>query len=59
VYFFILSRIFRRDSGMGTTEYALCTVAAAAFAVILYTILTGSDIVEKVTALISDSLEEP
>jgi hypothetical protein len=59
MYFYILSRVFRRDSGMGTTEYALCTVAAAAFAVVLYTILTGGDIVDKVTALISDSLEEP
>lgn len=54
-----LRLLLRRDAGMGTAEYALCTVAAAAFAVMLYGILTGDDVVGKVTSLISDSLEEP
>lgn len=54
-----IRRLLRRDRGMGTAEYALCTVAAAAFAVMLYGILTGDDVVGRVTSLISGSLEEP
>jgi len=31
------------DSGMSTVEYAIGTIAAAAFAAILYAVVTGND----------------
>ncbi|MGW5050599.1 DUF4244 domain-containing protein [Actinokineospora sp. NPDC004072] len=54
-----LYRLLRRDTGMTTAEYALGTVAAAAFAALLYGILTGDHILDRLTSLISNSLEEP
>ena len=57
--YLFLTKLLRRDSGMSTAEYALGTVAAAAFAAVLYGVLTGDHVVDKVTSLISDSLDEP
>jgi len=37
------TRRWRDDSGMSTVEYAIGTVAAAAFAAILYTVLSDYD----------------
>ncbi len=44
------------ESGMSTVEYAIGTVAAAAFGAILYTVVTGDSIVSALTNIISRAL---
>jgi hypothetical protein len=44
------------DSGMSTVEYAIGTIAAAAFAAILYTVVTGHSIVTALTNIITRAL---
>lgn len=44
------------ESGMSTVEYAIGTVAAAAFGAILYTVVTGDSIVTALTNIISRAL---
>jgi|SRR5689334_5625872 uncharacterized protein DUF4244 len=44
------------DDGMTTAEYAIGTVAAAALAAILYTVVTGESIVSGLTNLIQRAL---
>jgi Protein of unknown function (DUF4244) len=44
------------ESGMSTVEYAIGTVAAAAFGAILYGVVTGDSIVSALTWIISRAL---
>jgi O-acetylhomoserine/O-acetylserine sulfhydrylase-like pyridoxal-dependent enzyme len=44
------------ESGMSTVEYAIGTIAAAAFAAILYTVVTGDSIVSALTNIIVRAL---
>jgi Protein of unknown function (DUF4244) len=44
------------DAGMSTVEYAIGTIAAAAFGAILYTVVTGDSIVSALTNIISRAL---
>ncbi|CAM5738891.1 hypothetical protein MAUB1S_01085 [Mycolicibacterium aubagnense] len=44
------------ERGMSTVEYAIGTVAAAAFGAILYTVVTGDSIVSALTNIISRAL---
>jgi O-acetylhomoserine/O-acetylserine sulfhydrylase-like pyridoxal-dependent enzyme len=44
------------ESGMSTVEYAIGTIAAAAFAAILYTVVTGDSIVAALTNIITRAL---
>jgi hypothetical protein len=44
------------ESGMSTVEYAIGTIAAAAFAAILYTVVTGESIVSALTNIIARAL---
>jgi hypothetical protein len=46
----------RDDSGMSTVEYAIGTLAAAAFAAVLYAIVTGDSIVNALTGLVQRAL---
>lgn len=45
-----------QDDGMSTVEYAIGTIAAAAFGAILYTVVTGDSIVSALTNIISRAL---
>lgn len=45
------------DDGMSTVEYAIGTVAAAAFGAILYTVITGDSIVNALTNIIARALK--
>ncbi|QWF81405.1 DUF4244 domain-containing protein [Amycolatopsis sp. CA-230715] len=49
--------LFDGDDGMSTTEYAIGTIAAAAFAAVLYVIVTGDGIVDALTGLVRDALD--
>ena len=44
------------DAGMSTVEYAIGTIAAAAFGAILYTVVTGDSIVNALTNIITRAL---
>lgn len=44
------------DTGMSTVEYAIGTIAAAAFGAILYTVVTGDSIVTALTNIINRAL---
>jgi hypothetical protein len=44
------------ESGMSTVEYAIGTIAAAAFGAILYTVVTGDSIVSGLTNIIGRAL---
>ena len=44
------------EEGMSTVEYAIGTIAAAAFGAILYTVVTGDSIVGALTSIISRAL---
>ncbi|MDI3313524.1 MAG: DUF4244 domain-containing protein [Mycobacterium sp.] len=44
------------ESGMSTVEYAIGTIAAAAFGAILYTVVTGDSIVSALTKIIGRAL---
>lgn len=49
--------LWRGDEGMSTAEYAVGTVAAAAFASILYTVVTGDSVTQAMTGLIQRAME--
>jgi hypothetical protein len=51
-------RRFRRrgDDGMSTAEYAVGTVAACAFAAVLYRVVTGGSVVTGLTDLVESAL---
>ena len=44
------------EDGMSTVEYAIGTIAAAAFGAILYTVVTGDSIVGALTNIITRAL---
>ena len=46
----------RAEAGMSTAEYAVGTVAACAFAAVLYRVVTGSSIVTGLTDLVESAL---
>lgn len=48
--------LFRDDDGMSTVEYAIGTVAAAAFAAVLYGVLSGDSVVAALTDLVTRAL---
>ncbi len=51
-----LHRLLRDDTGMSTVEYAIGIVAAAAFAAVLYGILSGEAVVTALTGLVQRAL---
>ena len=51
-----LRALARSDDGMSTVEYAVGTVAAAAFAALLYAILSGDDVMNALTGIVERAL---
>ena len=51
-----LRRLGHDDHGMSTVEYAIGTVAAAAFGALLYTVVTGDSILTALTGLVERAL---
>ena len=45
------------DDDMSTAEYAIGTIAAAAFGAVLYTVVTGDSIVSALTGIIDKALK--
>lgn len=44
------------DDGMTTAEYAIGTIAAAALAAVLYTVVTGDSVTSALTSLVQRAL---
>ena len=44
------------DAGMSTVEYAIGTIAAAAFAALLYKVVTGGAVTAALTNLVQQAL---
>jgi hypothetical protein len=51
-----LRRLRDEDDGMSTVEYAIGTIAAAAFGALLYTVVTGESILTALTGLVERAL---
>jgi Flp pilus assembly pilin Flp len=51
-----LRRLRHDDDGMSTVEYAIGTIAAAAFGALLYTVVTGDSILTALTGLVERAL---
>lgn len=51
-----LRRLDGPDEGTTTAEYAIGTIAAAAFAAMLYAVVTGDSIVSLLTSLVERAL---
>lgn len=51
-----LADAVKGESGMSTVEYAIGTVAAAAFAAVLYKVVTGDMIVGALNDLVQQAL---
>jgi Flp pilus assembly pilin Flp len=49
----------RSDDGSTTVEYAVVTLAVAAFAAVLYSLLTGDSVVSWLTKLVMKALSVP
>ncbi|MGW2107922.1 DUF4244 domain-containing protein [Streptomyces sp. NPDC001948] len=47
----------RADSGMTTSEYAVGTIAACAFAAVLYKVVTSQPVMSALQALLKDALD--
>ncbi|MCI2421962.1 DUF4244 domain-containing protein [Saccharopolyspora sp. K220] len=52
-----LRALLHGDGGMSTAEYAMGTVAAVAFASLLYSVVTGNSVKDALTALIERGLQ--
>ena len=51
-----LALLVADETGMSTVEYAIGTIAAAAFGAILYSVVTGDSIVGALTNIINRAL---
>jgi hypothetical protein len=51
-----LRAMARDDTGMSTAEYAIGTIAAAAFGALLYTVVTGDSVLGALTAIVQRAL---
>ena len=51
-----LRYLARDDAGMSTAEYAIGTIAAAAFGALLYTVVTGDSVLGALTAIVQRAL---
>jgi hypothetical protein len=51
-----LATLASGERGMSTAEYAIGTIAAAAFAAVLYTVVTGGSVVGALTSIIQRAL---
>ncbi|MEU6265769.1 DUF4244 domain-containing protein [Saccharopolyspora sp. NPDC003752] len=52
-----LRALLHGDGGMSTAEYAVGTVAAVAFASLLYDVVTGNSVKDALAGLIARGLE--
>ncbi|MFB7915207.1 DUF4244 domain-containing protein [Streptomyces sp. NPDC056061] len=52
-----MMRRVRSDHGMTTSEYAVGTIAACAFAAVLYKVVTSQPVMSALQSLVKDALD--
>ncbi|MEU9202412.1 DUF4244 domain-containing protein [Streptomyces sp. NPDC048332] len=52
-----VARNVRADTGMTTSEYAVGTIAACAFAAVLYKVVTSAPVMAQLQSLLKDALD--
>lgn len=52
-----VARKVRADTGMTTSEYAVGTIAACAFAAVLYKVVTSPPVMAQLQSLLKDALD--
>ncbi|MEU9761271.1 DUF4244 domain-containing protein [Streptomyces sp. NPDC047985] len=52
-----LMRRIRSDNGMTTSEYAVGTIAACAFAAVLYKVVTSQPVMSALQSLLKNALD--
>lgn len=52
-----MARRVRSDNGMTTSEYAVGTIAACAFAAVLYKVVTSQPVMAALQSLLKDALD--
>lgn len=52
----LIDAALRGEDGMSTAEYAIGTIAAAAFAAVLYAVVTGDSVVGALTSIVQRAL---
>ena len=55
----VRSRIGSSDAGMSTAEYAIGTVAACAFAAVLYKVITSTEVLSLLSGVVTRALHVP
>ena len=55
----LLALLRRGDDGMSTAEYAVGTIAAVAFAGVLFKVVTSPTVRAALTALVARALQAP
>ena len=53
----LIHRVHRNEAGMTTAEYAVGTVAAVAFALTLYKIVTSSAVQHALSGIVTSALQ--
>ncbi|OLT27916.1 DUF4244 domain-containing protein [Actinomadura sp. CNU-125] len=53
----VMQRWKNKDAGMSTAEYAVGTIAAAAFAGLLFKIVTSSEVQEMLLSIVERALQ--
>ncbi|WP_217166750.1 DUF4244 domain-containing protein [Streptomyces sp. AC512_CC834] len=53
----LLRQVVRRDAGMVTSEYAMGIVAAVAFAVVLYKVVTSGTVSAELQGIVKRALD--
>ncbi|TXS39444.1 DUF4244 domain-containing protein [Streptomyces sp. or43] len=52
-----VARRVQADTGMTTSEYAVGTIAACAFAAVLYKVVTSAPVMAQMQSLLKDALD--
>jgi Flp pilus assembly pilin Flp len=53
----LIRRLHREDAGMTTAEYAVGTLAAVAFAAVLYKIVTSGAVLQALSDIVTSALQ--
>jgi Flp pilus assembly pilin Flp len=53
----LIRRLHREDAGMTTAEYAVGTVAAVAFAAVLYKVVTSAAVLQALSSIVTSALQ--
>lgn len=51
-----IKKLYKDEAAMSTVEYAIGTIAAAAFGAVLYTIVTGDSVTSALESIIRKAL---